>query len=140
MLQYFYSLYRRHVHHPIVGFLDTKLLVILNTCLMISLFILSSCISNRYILLALFLLIELLMGMMSGQISATSNTSIYGEKNKSMMLSAVSFIAEILVSISLFVSDLIIKSAGNIIVMYIVSAFYFAIILFTVPLIRKKEY
>ena len=119
MLQYFYSLYRRHVHHPIVGFLDTKLLVILNTCLMISLFILSSCISNRYILLALFLLIELLMGMMSGQISATSNTSIYGEKNKSMMLSAVSFVAEILVSIS---------------------AFYFAIILFTVPLIRKKEY
>lgn len=107
---------------------------------MISLFILSSCISNRYILLALFLLIELLMGMMSGQISATSNTSIYGEKNKSMMLSAVSFVAEILVSISLFVSDLIIKSAGNITVMYIVSAFYFAIILFTVPLIRKKEY
>lgn len=124
----------------IVGFLDTKLLVILNTCLMISLFTLSSCVSNRYILLALFLLIELLMGMMSGQISATSNTSIYGEKNKSMMLSAVSFAAEILVSISLFVSDLIIKSAGNIIVMYIVSAFYFAIILFTVPLIRKKEY
>ncbi|OXC31431.1 hypothetical protein AYP87_09055 [Lactobacillus crispatus] len=78
--------------------------------------------------------------MMSGQISVTSNTSIYGEKNKSMMLSAVSFVAEILVSISLFVSDLIIKSAGNIIVMYIVSAFYFAIILFTVPLIRKKEY
>ncbi|PEG78346.1 multidrug transporter, partial [Lactobacillus sp. UMNPBX18] len=92
-----------------------------------------------YLLLSLFLLIELLMGMMSGQISATSNEAIYGESNKSTMLSTVSFIAEILVSLSLFVSNAIMKLAGNLKVMFFVSAAYFSIILLIIPLIKQKE-
>lgn len=85
---------------------------------MISVFVLSGIIENKYLLLSLFLLIELLMGMMSGQISATSNEAIYGESNKSTMLSTVSFIAEILVGLSLFVSNAIMKLAGNLKVMF----------------------
>ena len=94
---------------------------------------------NKYLLLSLFLLIELLMGMMSGQISATSNEAIYGESNKSTMLSTVSFIAEILVSLSLFVSNAIMKWAGNLKVMFFVSAAYFSIVLLIIPLIKQKE-
>ena len=106
---------------------------------MISVFVLSGIIENKYLLLSLFLLIELLMGMMSGQISATSNEAIYGESNKSTMLSTVSFIAEILVSLSLFVSNAIMKWAGNLKVMFFVSAAYFSIVLLIIPLIKLKE-
>lgn len=79
------------------------------------------------------------MGIMSGQISATSNEAIYGESNKSTMLSIVSFIAEILVSLSLFVSNAIMKLAGNLKVMFFVSAAYFSIVLLIIPLIKQKE-
>lgn len=106
---------------------------------MILVFVLSGIIENKYLLLTLFLLIELLMGMMSGQISATSNEAIYGESNKSTMLSTVSFIAEILVSLSLFVSNAIMKLAGNLKVMFFVSAAYFSIVLLIIPLIKQKE-
>ena len=73
------------------------------------------------------------------QISATSNEAIYGESNKSTMLSTVSFIAEILVSLSLFVSNAIMKWAGNLKVMFFVSAAYFSIVLLIMPLIKQKE-
>ena len=73
------------------------------------------------------------------QISATSNEAIYGESNKSTMLSTVSFIAEILVSLSLFVSNAIMKWAGNLKVMFFVSAAYFSIVLLIIPLIKQKE-
>lgn len=73
---------------------------------------------NKYLLIRL-LLIELLMGMMSGQISAISNETIYGESNKSTMLSTVFFIAEILVSLSLFVSNAMMKWVGNLKVMFL---------------------
>ena len=106
---------------------------------MISVFVLSGIIENKYLLLSLFLLIELLMGMMSGQISATSNEAIYGESNKSTMLSTVSFVAEILVSLSLFVSNAIMKLAGNLKVIFFVSAAYFSIVLLIIPLIKQKE-
>ena len=106
---------------------------------MILVFVLSGIIENKYLLLSLFLLIELLMGMMSGQISATSNEAIYGESNKSTMLSTVSFIAEILVGLSLFVSNAIMKLAGNLKVMFFVSAAYFSIVLLIIPLIKQKK-
>ncbi|WP_201770511.1 MFS transporter [Lactobacillus acidophilus] len=99
---------------------NTKSITILNITCMILAFILSGIIENKYLSLILFLLIELLMGMMSGQISATSNEVIYGESNKSTMLSTVSFIAEILVSFSLFISNAIMKIAGNLKVMFFV--------------------
>lgn len=98
---------------------NTKSITILNITCMILAFILSGIIENKYLSLILFLLIELLMGMMSGQISATSNEVIYGESNKSTMLSTVSFIAEILVSFSLFISNAIMKIAGNLKVMFL---------------------
>lgn len=120
-------------------FASSRSITILNTVCMISVFVLSGIIENKYLLLILFLLIELLMGMMSGQISATSNEAIYGESNKSTMLSTVSFIAEILVSLSLFVSNAIIKLAGNLKVMFFVSAAYFSIVLLIIPLIKQKE-
>lgn len=87
----------------------------------------------------LFLLIELLMGMMSGQISATSNEAIYGESNKSTMLSTVSFIAEILVSVSLFISNSIMEIFGDLKVMFFVSAVYFGVVLLIIPLIKEKQ-
>lgn len=65
---------------------NSKGITLLNTGSMIGAFILSGTLKNKYLLLCLFLLIELLMGMMSGQISATSNEAIYGESNKSTML------------------------------------------------------
>ncbi len=120
-------------------FASSRSITILNTVCMISVFVLSGIIENKYLLLILFLLIELLMGMMSGQISATSNEAIYGESNKSTMLSTVSFIAEILVSLSLFVSNAIMKWAGNLKVMFFVSAAYFSIILLIIPVIKQKE-
>lgn len=120
-------------------FASSRSITILNTVCIISVFVLSGIIENKYLLLILFLLIELLMGMMSGQISATSNEAIYGESNKSTMLSTVSFIAEILVSLSLFVSNAIIKLAGNLKVMFFVSAAYFSIVLLIIPLIKQKE-
>ena len=79
------------------------------------------------------------MGMMSGQISATSNEAIYGESNKSTMLSTVSFIAEILVSASLFVSNSIMKVFGDLKVMFFVCAVYFGVVLLTIPLIKEKQ-
>ena len=97
---------------------NSKNLTLLNTVCMIGAFVLSGTLENKYILFCLFLLIELLMGMMSGQISATSNEAIYGESNKSTMLSTVSFIAEILVSISLFISNSIMKVFGDLKVMF----------------------
>lgn len=106
---------------------------------MISVFVLSGIIENKYLLLTLFLLIELLMGMMSGQISVTSNEAIYGESNKSTMLSTISFIAEILVGLSLFVSNAIMELAGNLKVMFFVSAAYFSIVLLIIPLIKQKK-
>ena len=118
---------------------NTKSVTILNITCMILAFILSGIIENKYLSLILFLLIELLMGMMSGQISATSNEVIYGESNKSTMLSTVSFIAEILVSFSLFISNAIMKIAGNLKVMFFVSAAYFSITLLIIPLIKQRE-
>ena len=118
---------------------NTKSITILNITCMILAFILSGIIENKYLSLILFLLIELLMGMMSGQISATSNEVIYGESNKSTMLSTVSFIAEILVSFSLFISNAIMKIAGNLKVMFFVSAAYVSITLLIIPLIKQRE-
>ncbi|WP_257796885.1 MULTISPECIES: hypothetical protein [Lactobacillus] len=106
---------------------------------MIGAFVLSGTLENKYILFCLFLLIELLMGMMSGQISATSNEAIYGKSNKSTMLSTISFIAEILVSISLFISNSIMKVFGDLKVMFFVSAVYFGVVLLTIPLIKEKD-
>lgn len=120
-------------------FLNSKGITLLNTGSMIGAFILSGTLKNKYLLLCLFLLIELLMGMMSGQISATSNEAIYGESNKSTMLSTVSFIAEILVSISLFISNSIMKVFGDLKVMFFVSAVYFGVVLLTIPLIKEKQ-
>lgn len=127
------------IFNRISTFASSRSITILNTVCMISVFVLSGIIENKYLLLTLFLLIELLMGMMSGQISATSNEAIYGESNKSTMLSTVSFIAEILVSLSLFVSNAIMKWAGNLKVMFFVSAAYFSIVLLIIPLIKQKE-
>ncbi|MCR1902958.1 MFS transporter [Lactobacillus taiwanensis] len=120
-------------------FLNSKGITLLNTGSMIGAFILSGTLKNKYLLLCLFLLIELLMGMMSGQISATSNEAIYGENNKSTMLSTVSFIAEILVSVSLFISNSIMKVFGDLKVMFFVSAVYFGVVLLTIPLIKEKQ-
>lgn len=116
------------IFNRISTFASSRSITIFNTLCMISVFVLSGILENKYLLLTLFLLIELLMGMMSGQISATSNEAIYGESNKSTMLSTVSFIAEILVSLSLFVSNAIMKWAGNLKVMFFVSAAYFSIV------------
>ncbi|MGI1818777.1 MFS transporter [Lactobacillus johnsonii] len=127
------------IFNRISTFASSRSITILNTVCMISVFVLSGIIENKYLLLILFLLIELLMGMMSGQISATSNEAIYGESNKSTMLSTVSFIAEILVSLSLFVSNAIMKWAGNLKVMFFVSAAYFSLVLLIIPLIKQKE-
>lgn len=127
------------IFNRISTFGSSRSITILNTVCMILVFVLSGIIENKYLLLTLFLLIELLMGMMSGQISATSNEAIYGESNKSTMLSTVSFIAEILVSFSLFVSNAIMKWAGNLKVMFFVSAAYFSIVLLIIPLIKQKE-
>ncbi len=127
------------IFNRISTFASSRSITILNTLCMILVFVLSGIIENKYLLLTLFLLIELLMGMMSGQISATSNEAIYGESNKSTMLSTVSFIAEILVSLSLFVSNAIMKWAGNLKVMFFVSAAYFSIVLLIIPLIKQKE-
>ena len=127
------------IFNRISTFASSRSITILYTVCMISVFVLSGIIENKYLLLSLFLLIELLMGMMSGQISATSNEAIYGESNKSTMLSTVSFIAEILVSLSLFVSNAIMKWAGNLKVMFFVSAAYFSIVLLIIPLIKQKE-
>ena len=119
---------------------NTKSITILNITCMILAFILSGIIENKYLSLILFLLIELLMGMMSGQISATSNEVIYGESNKSTMLSTVSFIAEILVSFSLFISNAIMKIAGNLKVMFFVSAgLFLALLLLSIPSIKTKR-
>lgn len=120
-------------------FVNSKAITLLNTGSMIGAFVLSGTIGNKYLLLFLFLLIELLMGMMSGQISATSNEAIYGESNKSTMLSTISFIAEILVSISLFISNSIMKVFGDLKVMFFVSAVYFGVVLLTIPLIKEKQ-
>ena len=127
------------IFNRISTFASSRSITILNTLCMISVFVLSGILENKYLLLTLFLLIELLMGIMSGQISATSNEAIYGESNKSTMLSTVSFIAEILVSLSLFVSNAIMKWAGNLKVMFFVSAAYFSIVLLIIPLIKQKE-
>ena len=127
------------IFNRISTFASSRSITILNTVCMISVFVLSGIIENKYLLLSLFLLIELLMGMMSGQISATSNEAIYGESSKSTMLSTVSFVAEILVSLSLFVSNAIMKLAGNLKVMFFVSAAYFSIVLLIIPLIKQKE-
>ncbi len=127
------------IFHRLSTFASSRSITILNTVCMILVFVLSGIIENKYLLLTLFLLIELLMGIMSGQISATSNEAIYGESNKSTMLSTVSFIAEILVSLSLFVSNAIMKWAGNLKVMFFVSAAYFSIVLLIIPLIKQKK-
>ena len=127
------------IFNRISTFASSRSITILNTVCMILVFVLSGIIENKYLLLTLFLLIELLMGMMSEQISATSNEAIYGESNKSTMLSTVSFIAEILVSLSLFVSNAIMKWAGNLKVMFFVSAASFSIVLLIIPLIKQKE-
>lgn len=120
-------------------FVNSKGITLLNTGSMIGAFVLSGTLKNKYLLLFLFLLIELLVGMMSGQISATSNEAIYGEINKSTMLSTISFIAEILVSVSLFISNSIMKVFGDLKVMFFVSAVYFGVVLLTIPLIKEKQ-
>lgn len=120
-------------------FVNSKGITLLNTGSMIGAFVLSGTIGDKYLLLFLFLLIELLMGMMSGQISATSNEAIYGESNKSTMLSTISFIAEILVSVSLFISNSIMKVFGDLKVMFFISAVYFGVVLLTIPLIKGNK-
>lgn len=125
--------------NKISTFLNSKGITLLNTGRMIGAFVLSGTLKNKYLLLFLFLLIELLMGMMSGQISATSNEAIYGESNKSTMLSTVSFIAEILVSVSLFISNSIMEIFGDLKVMFFVSAVYFGVVLLIIPLIKEKQ-
>ncbi len=120
-------------------FVNSKGITLLNTGSMIGAFVLSGTIGDKYLLLFLFLLIELLIGMMSGQISATSNEAIYGESNKSTMLSTISFIAEILVSVSLFISNSIMKVFGDLKVMFFVSAVYFGVVLLTIPLIKGNK-
>lgn len=118
---------------------NSKNLTLLNTVCMIGAFVLSGTLENKYILFCLFLLIELLMGMMSGQISVTSNEAIYGKSNKSTMLSTISFIAEILVSVSLFISNSIMEIFGDLKVMFFVSAVYFGVVLLIIPLIKEKQ-
>ena len=127
------------IFSKISTFFNSKRITLLNIGSMIGAFILSGTLKNKYLLLFLFLLIELLMGMMSGQISATSNEAIYGESNKSTMLSTISFIAEILVSVSLFISNSIMKVFENLNVMFFVSAIYFGIVLLTIPLIKENK-
>ncbi|ADX69939.1 MFS transporter [Lactobacillus helveticus] len=127
------------IYSRVSTLLNVKNITLINTVCMIFMFVLSGIVDNKFLLLVLFLAIELLMGMMSGQISATSNEAIYGERNKSTMLSTVSFITEILVSLSLFISNSIMNLFGNLKVMFFVSAIYFAVILLIIPLIKKKE-
>ena len=64
------------IFNRISTFASSRSITILNTVCMISVFVLCVIIENKYLLLSLFLLIELLMGMMSGQISATSNETV----------------------------------------------------------------
>ncbi|MDF7669539.1 MFS transporter [Lactobacillus sp. ESL0703] len=118
---------------------NLKGLTIISTLCMMLLLCSSSIFSNRYMLLVIFLLIELLMGLLSGQISAFSNWAIYGENNKSLMLSTVSFGVEVVVSLSLIVDDKIIAASSNLTIMYWVSAAYFALILLAVPLLNKGK-
>ena len=127
------------IFNKLVGVLNTNSLVIISTIFMIGLLVLNVVLTNRYSLLLLFLLIEVVMGMMSGQISSVSNMAIYGENNKSLMLSSVSFITEIIVSLSLFLNDSILSLIGNLKIMYVVSALYFSIILLVIPLIVRKK-
>src|SRR5699024_3647858 len=117
---------------------NSKNLTLLNTVCMIGAFVLSGTLENKYILFCLFLLIELLMGMMSGQISATSNEAIYGKSNKSTMHSTISFIAEILASVSVLFCNSFMKVFGDLKVMFFVSAVYFGVVLVTIPLIKEK--
>lgn len=56
------------IFNRISTFASSRSITILNTLCMISVFVLSGILENKYLLLSLFLLIELLMGMMSGQI------------------------------------------------------------------------
>lgn len=56
------------IFNRISTFASSRSITILNTVCMISVFVLSGIIENKYLLLSLLLLIELLMGMMSGQI------------------------------------------------------------------------
>ena len=55
------------------------------------------------------------------------------------MLSTISFIAEILVSVSLFISNSIMKVFGDLKVMFFVSAVYFGVVLLTIPLIKENK-
>ena len=56
------------IFNRISTFASSRSITILNTLCMISVFVLSGILENKYLLLSLLLLIELLMGMMSGQI------------------------------------------------------------------------
>lgn len=56
------------IFNRISTFASSRSITILNTLCMISVLVLSGILENKYLLLSLFLLIELLMGMMSGQI------------------------------------------------------------------------
>lgn len=118
---------------------NLKGLTIISTLCMMLLLCSSSIFNNRYMLLVIFLLVELLMGLLSGQISTLSNWAIYGENNKSLMLSTVSFGVEVVVSLSLIVDDKIIAASSNLTIMYWVSATYFALILLAVPLLKKGK-
>ncbi|WP_236253586.1 MFS transporter [Lactobacillus ultunensis] len=125
--------------NKLIDGINNLVLVVVSTGCMITLLILSSYLTDRYLLLLFFLLIELIMGMMSGQISSMSNIAIYGETNKSLMLSFVSFLTEILVSVSLFLNDGVMKLFNDLKIMYIVSAIYFGIILLSIPLWKKTK-
>lgn len=127
------------VFNKLVDGINNLVLVVLSTGCMITLLILSSYLTDRYLLLLFFLLIELIMGMMSGQISSMSNIAIYGETNKSLMLSFVSFLTEISVSVSLFFNDGVMKLFNDLKVMYIISACYFGIILLSIPLWKRMK-
>ena len=127
------------IFNKLSSILTSKGLVLFNTCSMVILFISSGLIVNRYLQLISFLFIELLMGIISGQITAESNEAIYGEKSKSFMLSTVSFLTEIIVSLSLLLNDKIIQETKNIKIMFFVSALYFLILLFILPMVKKND-
>lgn len=116
-----------------------KRLTIAATVGMMLFFLLSDFVANRYVLLLLFLLIEVTIGLLSAQISAISNQAIYGQKDKSKILSIIYFLTEIVVSLSLFMNDILLDWFKNINHMFLVSAVFLVIVLIGVSLFGREE-
>ncbi|GEB10545.1 MFS transporter [Streptococcus equinus] len=123
--------YRRYIHR----FSMVKITYYVSA-LLISIFICSYYLENRFILLILFFLIEFIMGILSAQISALSNKIIYGYSNKSQMLTTVSFVTESVVIVSLVLNNFILEILGELKIMYIVSAVYMSLVF--LPLLSSK--